>query len=1844
VVKEQEEHAFFNANKSVVLWIFSFCSSQPSVFLHAANAMSTADSQEQHEQDAALDTILPAAPPTDTIPLPEEASPIKQEMLVSATVIVVDGSQTSSDHDATSPPTSLRASVEALAIPSATEHVEDTLPSFLLSLREESRWTRARSMPLLDQPNRPLSVRTRSLSPILREHKHHRINTELEINVEADERLAGPSSRIVSLSPPCATEEGGPEDDREQVPSSTSRIETVQLLEWANRPPSPPQRNLRTRKPAQLAPYTTEMQRYKRRLVRNDWQDAVVIEKEFLRAQREKRREREENGLSPLPEDEAEKRQRLNAAKRRTSDGGGNRTREDRRRSSSRVLQDRVTNEMVARYGGPLSSSSENEEEIAGPSRLPTPSSSTSSQGARAPSRKRVHRALLSETESSSVEVHEISDDSTTQSDGSDAEQSFIVVDDENTLDRRGNKERLSAKEMRYYKQQLKLARRTMPMAAAKRCIDDLMLMHKERREGRIGHGTPDEAYPEEFAAVSQSPGTLRPGESRTRMVHQREEHSRLIDDADEESDDPNMPSPVSSDTEKEIEGRSGRSYMYDEEHQNDRWLHSVGRSKRDDIDRMLTSASRTSASGSRQRDRKTGSKARQTKLTLQGEGGPRKTYRKERIRKDDDFEGSNEKYGRSVVASSRKRKKRKGDLNTNIVRSYSGPSAGLKLLENPPIAQVRTKPRFSLLNDAMLFEGMPSLSPADAGQETPLSSSIATPSKNVPGHQLDWQQVGSDNETPASRASISPTKASRHDRRQPMGLSPGQRYVPTDLDRPAPAQSAAVPAPKVQRRIEIQPRTSTTATASPAHLKQRSQMDIWHEVGDLRLDFGIHPPPIGLSFHADTSLGKGRVFELLQLTKGTAEVLQPRQITVFSTNLTVDTFDGRELQDAFDIARLQLIPFLKGDGQSEGEARFPAALSDVFRFILLWLTAAQDETKARNVVRVARMHVEEIITTIKENKQSKGPHHATLLQALRWFKVELGWREACHQDIQTFQLDDEDTDWEASFVQSCQELMLELLIHGLHNTMHSIKRASEIRVNLDDPTGFFALDDAILTDQSAQYWIGLIHLLTLEEATQMLGPFNTFWTIFEAATKQYQSALAHTKSGLVVAENGWYSIMAICCLGYFSASTGASTSRTCLKGGHWPMVILSLSHVRLRADEQVEATMPRAALETRDSYIRLVLSRVLHLHTVWGWSYESCEATLGKLFALFDTHKLEDLPTESNHDFPEFLRIYDESRLLDAIQEGDTAFHIFIKILARAAFNLRKLDGMDETQAERNVARLLSRFSPLRTMTFNRDLQPTTLQRSALYNHYSIALVYLYLVPASHHQRLLQIQQYLSFSKADDKSQLVCIRAMMYAITVLQHHSIDIKEAITWFKGAFKMLLSRLEELHRVGASSGHLLKWEREIKTQKTLLIAALRSLQYAIKIESLQKEVTSHSYPSVLLIDVTWTASLLQSQLAIQSTVLTLEVFHLLQAFLARRISAIAMEKKKALPPRQNDQNAESQDSFADLFDDIDFDDALLLDAAGYKESDSTRYPTEAERQETIRQLDRDFALHLHSCISPAVFQLLSNLFHPARKPAFSMARKVPDQLHRQEPGYMSMLSSAIKEMSKTTLAETIIDTWALFAWIMVEETEVRQWSHYFNYGLEDPKRLQGEVAKRDVSLHFLLMISSKCLGQSNSGMPRLKVYKANLTDFWSCFMASFPSRNLTSQHQICNNLRQLEWKRDIEEGGLLRGMNWQDTSAWTVEDYERDRLVLLGVILTNFTASWQEPRLAPKSLLFASLTSLLVSVRIYIVEDKNGHDEDHLAFCKSVVQCCKDKLSETLLRGVAAELRKTTAFLE
>ncbi|KAI3483807.1 hypothetical protein L1887_53217 [Cichorium endivia] len=98
--------------------------------------------------------------------------------------------------------------------------------------------------------------------------------------------------------------------------------------------------------------------------------------------------------------------------------------------------------------------------------------------------------------------------------------------------------------------------------------------------------------------------------------------------------------------------------------------------------------------------------------------------------------------------------------------------------------------------------------------------------------------------------------------------------------------------------------------------------------------------------------------------------------------------------------------------------------------------------------------------------------------------------------------------------------------------------------------------------------------------------------------------------------------------------------------------------------------------LARRDAYVRVVLQRCCLLVSEWRWGMDGADLTLARLFDIFNSHKLADLPTETEHDFPAFLRDFDVRKLevaVDREAREDPSFHLFVRLLARAGQALRQ-------------------------------------------------------------------------------------------------------------------------------------------------------------------------------------------------------------------------------------------------------------------------------------------------------------------------------------------------------------------------------------------------------------------------------------------------------------------------------------------------------------------------------------------------------------------------------------------
>lgn len=221
----------------------------------------------------------------------------------------------------------------------------DGLPSTSTSIRDSR-------IPSSNSAKRP-----RSPSPTSSSHSNHPIesaSTNSNLNRTQTQSNDGTSSSSPNLQPPTQT--------------TSDAILAMKLSKETNsESPNKPNRSLRQRKAAQLQPYTHEALKYRRELVRNDWQDAVVSQREWQRKEREKqdRRERgEETEQDRLEREEEERKEREQKQKKREESRlekeERRKVREEKRRlkEEKRLEMEKNGREFVEKLGG-LDSDSE---------------------------------------------------------------------------------------------------------------------------------------------------------------------------------------------------------------------------------------------------------------------------------------------------------------------------------------------------------------------------------------------------------------------------------------------------------------------------------------------------------------------------------------------------------------------------------------------------------------------------------------------------------------------------------------------------------------------------------------------------------------------------------------------------------------------------------------------------------------------------------------------------------------------------------------------------------------------------------------------------------------------------------------------------------------------------------------------------------------------------------------------------------------------------------------------------------------------------------------------------------------------------------------------------------------------------------------------------------------------------------------------------------------------------------------------------------------------------------------------------------------------------------------------
>lgn len=921
-----------------------------------------------------------------------------------------------------------------------------------------------------------------------------------------------------------------------------------------------------------------------------------------------------------------------------------------------------------------------------------------------------------------------------------------------------------------------------------------------------------------------------------------------------------------------------------------------------------------------------------------------------------------------------------------------------------------------------------------------------------------------------------------------------------------------------------------------------------WDGVRRIQLDYGIVPPTVGLGFAADTDLARGRLHALLRVSSAA---------TIQSSTSYRGYEQALDVSMGFDEIARAIVPLTDHLDEHHRSTR------DLFYFLGSWFSW---QAATRSSIHAGVHAIQEdvacvpaVVTAVSGatfNAQAACdalcawaqdllhlPHSPEVVLWILWFRVDLFWR-AMHVECTSVT--------EVSIMEAAYPLVLRLLSMGISRVVESYISVEHVR------------------DTAAEMWVCVIHVLQAIDA-------QAFWDVLEAALNEW---LGMSPSSLLVdCERIWYTIFAVCALSHFHASTGMAGYKSDLQA-HWLGIQRLMMRMKLRFNEQVEQAAPRALLQRRDAYIHLLIHRCFLLHSRWHWSLEHADHLLTHFFDIFNAHRLADLPSEVDHDFAPFLRRFDMGLLYS--EPTGTAYHKFLQLLGQASSALQV--GPD---AQRRLARLFSRMTPVRVMAFSCTQPPTSFEFAMLFNHYSLVMLFLYFEPQSAVQRLRQIRSFLPFARADRSSQIACIRAVVYAGVLFRHHRLDISPIVAWLVDVFHALRSPMS-IRDVSEDEPFGARRAKQAARETTRMMAVLlRSVQHLITHATMHSGGVSHAYPPLGLLHPAWTHELIESgELPME---VANEVLNLIRVYLEARA--------RQLQPVSID--TDDDDEFAD-------DAAWLTDPGlGALLGEETPQPP----------LDTQLADQLQTHLSPALFHWLSR--------GTSNSPHVSRPSHWLPHSEAMPLERLIAHAEDDACLTSLVSVWAACAYVLVYHRR-RDWSGYLTLGQESWKRLSDSVRKRDVAVQFVV-----CMAQHEPS-----AVERNASECIAIWFQCIAAYRVTQQHVLTHLLVH-------HACDLFAGVNVylsRSTDPYVVKaEFSTQRLSMIQCVLQQMQSSGTS-----LGFVIQCVSALLSSIRAYA---ESVRDPVYWTWCKTVLAAMNEQLlSEAVLRGVRTELHSTDCYLQ
>ncbi|KAI6822605.1 hypothetical protein KC340_g12129 [Hortaea werneckii] len=504
-------------------------------------------------------------------------------------------------------------------------------------------------------------------------------------------------------------------------------------------------------------------------------------------------------------------------------------------------------------------------------------------------------------------------------------------------------------------------------------------------------------------------------------------------------------------------------------------------------------------------------------------------------------------------------------------------------------------------------------------------------------------------------------------------------------------------------------------------------------------MDFDIHPVPLGTYFHENTFIGSGDFAAALR-TYQRGLTVRTGRMRIYVNEDVLEWGDWTEevasglasIPSAMDEAISTLDGITSDLERQEQTSLVTSNVDHMLRSVVRYLSKCLvllDPIDRRSCVQQLQRLVEEICElTLAETRSSNACAGLNLrcicyATAIATQLVQISGDEVIPPEMrrQSQQL----------LGQAAKRLAASIIPHGLVD----LREACE------------ELQQASKRETGIQEDIGPIsRLVVLRYCLESAGqPDLSFWSL---VNKEIANDLIDTEDVLSM-ERAWYNIFTV--LPILSIDeTGLAHPRSQLRScpQDWTLVC--------RMMKQTLSLYPSTVSlrgSTINDYVRAVLTRCYILVRRWGWW--RCESVLGITYDFFAGRGLAQLDHEQSFGSPRFLEEL-PCRPSVELEQGDTAFHIFLKTIVSSLHGMRKAGIYND----RKIGGVAWRFIPNHGRVYRRDADVNQTDLDALRNHLDLLCTLYYATPPGQRLRLALVRDLVDHATSHREACRLSVRA----------------------------------------------------------------------------------------------------------------------------------------------------------------------------------------------------------------------------------------------------------------------------------------------------------------------------------------------------------------------------------------------------------------------------------------------------------------------------------------------------